>query len=99
MVRSSRPHSEIDITAMPDLARLAEEVARTGTARVLIEKGTQIAVISPATRRRSTTKVSETDLEQILASTFGAWDGLIDPEEFKLERQELQVHDAQQRSL
>jgi len=60
----------------------------------LIENGAEIAVLSPARRRRRSRKPADrAELEQALAETFGAWSGLVDPDEFKRQRRELQVHD------
>jgi len=49
MVRETVP---TDMSAMPELSRLAHEVAVTGKRHVLIENGAEIAVVSPAARRR-----------------------------------------------
>ncbi len=44
MARELVPH---DISDAPDVARLAEEVARTGVARVLTRAGVELAILSP----------------------------------------------------
>src|SRR5207244_3460205 len=49
MTREALP---IDIHTMPDLARLAKEVARDGRPRVLREDETDLAILSPARPRR-----------------------------------------------
>jgi hypothetical protein len=48
----ARVIASIDISAMPDLARLADEVARTRTPCVLRRGDEEIAVLSPARPRR-----------------------------------------------
>jgi hypothetical protein len=45
MVREPVP---FDVSEMPELARLAHEVAASGDARVLREHGTDLAVLAPA---------------------------------------------------
>ena len=51
MTREAAP---VDISTMPDLTKLAEEVARTRQSRVLRRGDTDLAVLSPppSTRRR-----------------------------------------------
>lgn len=91
MVREAAP---IDISAMPDVVRLAEEVARTGTARELLRNGEALAVISPAPVRwrRRGKRVTQADIDAAL-STFGAWKGKIDAEAFKRQVREGRGHD------
>lgn len=69
---------------MPDLARLAREVAETGTARLLREDGADVAVLSPARmpRRRKGKTITQSDIEASLAAA-GGWTGLGDPEQLK----------------
>jgi hypothetical protein len=87
MVHEAAP---IDASTMPDVSRLVREVARTGQARVIQADG-DAAVLSPARRRRKTAKaMTREEFQAGLHATYGAWKGLIDPEEFKRQRQELQ---------
>lgn len=81
MVREAIP---VDISAMPDLVRLADEVARTLTPRVLERDGEAVAVLSPAPvkRRRKGKRITDADIEAARA-TFGSWKGHIDAEQFK----------------
>ena len=69
---------------MPDLARLAEEVARTRTPRVLRRGHEDIAVLSPArpTRRSAGKRVTEEDIAASLAAA-GSWKDLVDAERLK----------------
>lgn len=68
----------LDITNTPELVRLAEEVARTGTARLLRRDRKDLAVLSPVptpiARRRGRAK-SEADLAAFRAAA-GAWSDL-----------------------
>jgi hypothetical protein len=81
MAREATP---IDLSTMPDLARLAREVARDGTPRVLREEGTDVAVLAPvrAPRRPKRKVLTPAQIEAVLA-TAGAWKGLVDVEQFK----------------
>jgi hypothetical protein len=67
----------LDISNTPELVRLAEEVARTGTARLLRRNHESLAVLSPLRapgprRRRAKT---EADLAAFRAAA-GAWSDL-----------------------
>ena len=78
-------HAHIDISNVPELLRLAEEVKRSGRSQVLSCKNEEIAVLSPARpNRRRGNAVTKADIEATLAA-FGGWKDLIDPEEFKTE--------------
>ncbi len=96
MVREAAP---IDASSMPDVSRLVQEVARTGQSQLLRVDGEE-AVLSPARRRRKTAKaMTREEFQAGLHATYGAWKGLIDPEEFKRQRRALQVDDKPARSL
>ena len=85
----------IDISSMPEVARLAQEVAKTGRPHVLRQEDRDVAVLSPARPRRGRLKgkaVTQADIDAAL-SVAGAWRDWINPDEFKRERRELQVHD------
>jgi hypothetical protein len=74
----------IDISAMPDVSRLAHEVARSGKPLVLRQNGTDLVVVSPARptpRRRDKTPSPEV-IEAALA-TAGGWKDLVDTESLK----------------
>jgi hypothetical protein len=70
-----KPLPAIDVSDTPELLRLAEEVHRTGQARVLRRNGEDLAIIRPVPAskkpRGKRTKTKE-DWEAFL-STFGAW--------------------------
>jgi hypothetical protein len=85
---------------MPDVSRLVHEVNRTGRSRVLRVNGDE-ATLSPARRRQRKPKkeLSQEEFRAALHATFGAWKGLIDPEEFKRQRRELQIDDREPRAL
>lgn len=73
-----------DISSMPDLARLAHEVARTGTRYVLRDRDAELAVLSPAHshRMRKTPGFTEAQWSAVLAAV-GGWEGLVDAEQLK----------------
>ena len=79
-----REPAVIDLCTMPELARLAEEVARTGQSLVLRQDGTDFAILSPARPRprRRGRKITEADRQAAL-SAFGGWKGLVDAEQLK----------------
>ena len=65
----------IDISSMPDLARLADEVRSTKKTRVLRRNNEDVALLVPATpakRRRRAKAVSPADDAAFLASA-GSW--------------------------
>ena len=89
-----------DISAMPDVSRLVREFASTGTPRVLSENGRTLARLTPVRPRRRTGKVTtREEMLKVLEEKYGAWVGLVDPEEFKRDRQALQVDDREPRTL
>jgi hypothetical protein len=72
----------LDIDAMPELARIADEVVATGRPRALRRGGIEIAVLQPthSTRPRRR-KPSEKDVEAFLASA-GSWKDNVDVDQF-----------------
>lgn len=80
MTRHATP---LDISAMPEIVRLAEEVARTGQPRVLRAADQDVAILSPARptpRRRRRKPVTQADIE---AAMSASWVGLVDAEQLK----------------
>ena len=65
----SNTHTPIDISNMPDLARLVEEVAATQQPRELKRDNQIVAVISPATAKN-------TAKWKAIRATFGSWSDL-----------------------
>ena len=88
----TRELAPIDVSTMPVVARLAEEVAHTGRPRVLRQDGTDLAVILPAHRHggRTGKAVTEADIADALSAS---WVGLIDPEQLKRELDEARSDD------
>ena len=75
----------IDISTMPELARLAKEVRDTGTPRRLRHGNEDVAILSPTRpprRRRKGAPVTQADIDAALTAS---WEGLTDPEHLKQE--------------
>jgi len=66
----------IDISSVPDLLRLAEEVATSGTPRLLRRENEDVAILMPLTvstlRRRVPRKKTAADYDAFRASA-GSW--------------------------
>ncbi len=62
----------LDIDGMPELSRLADEVAATGRPRSLRRGGREIAVLQPIRSARRRREPSEKDIEAFRASA-GSW--------------------------
>ena len=69
-----KPLPAIDVSDAPELLRLAEEVHRTGQARVLRRNGEDLAVIRPVPGSKKSGKPAKTkeDWEAFL-SAAGSW--------------------------
>ena len=87
----------LDASNMPDVSRLVREVNRTGRPQLLEVDG-ETARLSPARRRRRDSETQDI-FEAGLNATFGAWKDLVDPEQLKRQRRELDVDDRDPRSL
>ncbi len=77
MARALRP---IDISNVPELLRLVEEVRRTDEARVLRRDDEDVAILMPAkpgSKRKPRAAKTPADLEAF-RSAFGAWKGIVD---------------------
>jgi hypothetical protein len=61
----------IDITNMPDLVRIAEEVEATKKPRVLKRDNTPIAILTPVTKKKSSQATSKAIKETLALA--GAW--------------------------
>jgi hypothetical protein len=88
----TREAVSIDISTMPDLARVAEEVASTRTPRILTRGDKEIAVVFPASprRRRRAKPVTDADIEAALAAS---WVGLVEPDALKRELDDARSDD------
>ncbi len=89
-----------DVTAVQDFPTLAREIARTGKAQVFRDNGAALVVVSPAhpVKRRAKRTPTPEAIEAALAAA-GSWKGLVDPEEFKRQRRQLQIDDKPIRTL
>ena len=73
----------IDITNAPELRRLAEEVAKSRTPRVLRRDNEDIAVLSPAPARKRRSRGVRTAADlKAFRSSAGGWKGIVDVDKF-----------------
>jgi hypothetical protein len=85
----------IDISDHPAFRALVEQVARTREPKRLRVNGMEAeVVIRPARARGRRAPLKPEEREKILRASFGAWKGLIDPDQLKRELNELQWDDA-----
>lgn len=93
--------SPVVITTLPEATRLAREVNETGKARLVQFDGAvvRLAPDSPARRRTPVEAMTPEEFRAGLHATFGSLKDLVDPDEFKRQRRELQVDDRELRSL
>jgi hypothetical protein len=91
----TREAARIDIATMPDLARLAEEVARTRTSRVIARGDEDLAVLSPAKakRRPAGKRVTQADIAAALGA-IGSWKDLVDSDRLTRELDEARSDDS-----
>lgn len=91
----------INVSDNPAMRQLVEDVFRTRQSKLLRVDSGEAVFVTPArsSRRAKTTVTTREELQQVLAQTRGAWKDLIDPEEFKRQRRELQFDDREPRSL
>lgn len=81
----------VEISTIPDLARIVAEVREADAPLRLQHNGQDVALLRPIRARRPKPKsVSDEAWEAALAQ-FGVWKGRVDPEEFKRQRRQLQV--------
>jgi hypothetical protein len=76
--------ASIDVSDLPDLKRVAEEVRDRQEPIVLRSGDAEIAVVTPIRppKGHPDWKPTQEEIDAAL-SAFGGWKGLIDPEEFK----------------
>jgi hypothetical protein len=89
----------IDIRQVPELARLVDEVRTSRKPRRIVRDDEEVAILMPPTRRPRPGRVpSAADLAAFRAAA-GSWKDHLDPEEFKRQREALQVDDTPPRRL
>lgn len=73
----------IDVTKMPELLRLAEEIQRSGRPYVLRRGAEDLAMVTPVRsgRRARVRPKSQADLE-VFRSSAGSWAGNVDTDKF-----------------
>jgi hypothetical protein len=88
--------SSLDVTEMPELLRLAEDVKKSGEPRLLMRASEKLAVVVPAEPRagvRPARSKAKTDKEAFLAS-LGSWNGLVDTDRLIADIYESRRHSA-----
>jgi hypothetical protein len=90
----------INVSNNPVLRDLVEEVARTRQPKVLrVDDSQTEVVLMPAKPRSHRATLTPAKREAILRATFGAWKGLIDPDQLKRELNELQRDESSPRNI
>ena len=76
----------IDVAALPELRRMAEEVRDTREPIVLQVDSEELAILIPLPMSRGSAKrvLSQAEIDAVM-SAAGSWKGLIDVERFKAE--------------
>jgi vacuolar-type H+-ATPase subunit F/Vma7 len=81
--RMQKEQKHIDISKVPELIRIVEEMLATRQPRILSRDDEDVAVLMPiasASERPIQQEKTEADYEAFL-SAAGSWNGLIDPDE------------------
>jgi hypothetical protein len=78
----ARQLESIDITEMPELRRLAEEVDASREPRLLVRGDVQVAVIAPVSSGKGLGRKSAADLAAFRAAA-GSWRDNVDTEKLK----------------
>jgi hypothetical protein len=81
----------IDVSNVPELLKLAEEVRTSGEPRLLRRDGEDLAILRPARKRGSKRTKKLSDHEAFLSSA-GGWKGLLDPDKFLADIYERRRH-------
>jgi hypothetical protein len=71
----ARELTPIDISAMPDLLRIAEEVRDTNQPRLLRRAGEDVAMVTPVKRRSTRARGKPTSADDPLWNIVGIADG------------------------
>ena len=83
----------IDVTDVPELRRVAEEVRDSREPRVLRAGDEDVAVVIPiTTKRRRNRARTQADYDAVLAAA-GGWKGLVDGEQLKKDLEEARGSD------
>ena len=83
----------IDVTDVPELRRIAEEVRDTREPRVLRAGDEDVAVVMPVPRRRGRKRQRTEADDATFRSSFGGWRGLVDGERLKRGQEEARGSD------
>jgi hypothetical protein len=75
-------HSPIDISGIPELLRIVEDVQLTRRPRVLTRGSKDVAVVVPVPVKAKRGRGRADDREAVLG-TAGSWKGLVDADELK----------------
>ena len=78
-------HTPIDISNMPELVRLVEELKTTNTPRLLKKDSKDVALLIPVdSAAKSKRKAGKTQADfEAFKSSAGGWKGLVDTEKLK----------------
>ena len=77
-----REIKRIDISNVPELLRIAEEVRITHQPHILRRDSEDVAILMPVTpssQRRAKRKLTKSDYQAFL-SAAGSWSGLVEPD-------------------
>jgi len=86
----------IDISNVPELLRIAEEVRITNQPSILRWDSEDVAVLMPITpslKRRAKREITKSDYEAFL-SAAGSWKGLVDPDKLIANIYESRKHSS-----
>ncbi len=83
----------IDVTDVPELRRIAEEVRDTREPRVLRAGDEEVAILMPVPVKRGRKRIrTRADYDAVLAAA-GGWKGLVDGEQLKKDLEEARGSD------
>ena len=88
-----RDLKHIDISNVPELLRIAEEVRITNQPRILRRDSEDLAVLMPVTpslQRRVKREITEADYEAFLTAA-GSWKGLVDADKLIADIYEISI--------
>lgn len=88
-----RTTDAIDITDLPELRRLVEEVRAGNEPRVLRAGDEDVAVLTPLPLSPAPGPDATPSDDEIFLSSFGGWQGIVDGEKLKRELEEARGSD------